>query len=98
MHVSKAKYEEFLVNSPRTKQMRNSLIYKTENSDFIKKESRFSMMNVDFLKEGKKKVSKKLPTPRDGVFWGVSENKLFVFGGDRNKFPYNDLHSFELQN
>jgi hypothetical protein len=39
-----------------------------------------------------------VPEPRDGQSCVLFEgNKLVVFGGDRNKFPFNDLFIFDTK-
>ena len=35
-----------------------------------------------------------VPQPRDGHSANVYEDKMIIFGGDRNKFPFNDLYAF----
>lgn len=37
-----------------------------------------------------------VPFPRDGQSVEVYNNLIIIFGGDRNKFPYNDLYSFNI--
>ena len=38
-----------------------------------------------------------IPEPRDGQSCNLyQKNKLIIFGGDRNKFPFNDLFIFEI--
>lgn len=36
-----------------------------------------------------------LPLPRDGFAMNVKDKKIYIFGGDRNKFPFNDLFFFD---
>ncbi len=38
-----------------------------------------------------------LPYPRDGHSAHLFENNMIIFGGDRNRFPYNDLFVFKLE-
>lgn len=40
--------------------------------------------------------SNNLPTPRDGHSSLLYNSSIIIFGGDRNKYPYNDLYSFLL--
>ncbi len=37
-----------------------------------------------------------LPQPRDGHTSTLYGDRMLVFGGDRNKFPYNDLFIFNI--
>lgn len=41
-------------------------------------------------------ISGHLPLPRDGHTMFVYEQMLVIFGGDRNKYPFNDLFMFKL--
>jgi hypothetical protein len=36
------------------------------------------------------------PMPRDGHTTDMYSKLIVTFGGDRNKFPFNDLHLFQL--
>ena len=39
-----------------------------------------------------------VPAPRDGHTMNAYNNMIIIFGGDRNKFPYNDLFTYNLNN
>ena len=87
----KQKYDDDLLNSPNSKSMKNSLIYKIEQDSIINRKTNY------LLKEGN--IETKVPTvpiPRDGHSCCIFENKLVIFGGDRNKFPLNDLFTFNM--
>lgn len=43
-------------------------------------------------------IHSSVPIPRDGHSCCQFENYLIIFGGDRNKFPLNDLFRFNLTN
>ena len=45
----------------------------------------------DELNENISRIKGELPEPRDGQSVCVSDNDIYVFGGDRFKFPFNDL-------
>ena len=38
-----------------------------------------------------------IPAPRDGHSAFVYNDKMFVFGGDRNTFPFNDMFMFQFK-
>jgi hypothetical protein len=38
-----------------------------------------------------------LPNPRDGHTAVLYGDEMIIFGGDRNKFPFNDLFSFKFE-
>ena len=51
------------------------------------------------FKIGKKvgdSLSGHVPLPRDGQSMNVFNNQLIIFGGDRNKYPFNDLFFFKV--
>jgi hypothetical protein len=77
--------------------MKNSLIYQSDFSDSINLRKRLTHLLVS--RSFSEKLSEKLstlPQPRDGHSAEVFNNQIFIFGGDRNKFPFNDLYSFYL--
>ena len=41
-------------------------------------------------------LSGHLPLPRDGQSMNVYEGNIVIFGGDRNKYPFNDLFLFKV--
>jgi hypothetical protein len=81
--------------------MKNSMIYKLEGtganalkskvSIYIADKSSFNgNVGIDKIRSGI------VPAPRDGHSMNIFNNLLLIFGGDRNKFPYNDLFTFNL--
>ncbi len=51
------------------------------------------------FKSGKKvgdSLSGHVPLPRDGQSMNVFNNQLIIFGGERNKYPFNDLFFFKV--
>jgi hypothetical protein len=91
-----ANYEEMLLNSPSSKKMKLSLIYKMDMSEAQNLKTRVNTMlsyrNItqDIIKPST------LPNPRDGHTATLFGDRMIVFGGDRNKFPYNDLFIFNI--
>ena len=92
--LKKDPYEEMMSKSPKAKKIKFSLIYKMEEEDkqFIKqlaminKTTKFEKMKFGIL-----------PNPRDGHSGLIHSNKMFIFGGDRNTFPFNDLYMFQFK-
>ncbi len=89
-------YEEMLLGSPASKKMKSSLIFKMDVVEAQTLKVRVSTMlsfrnlTPDVVKPGT------VPHPRDGHSAVLYENKMIIFGGDRNKFPYNDLFIFSI--
>jgi hypothetical protein len=88
-----------LLREPNTKKVVLSNIYKLDSADSNMIKQRVSVMlkraqsssHMDFVKTGK------VPDPRDGHSANVFDgNNMIVFGGDRNKFPFNDLYVFKF--
>ncbi len=40
--------------------------------------------------------SSTIPNPRDGHTAQLLGNNMVIFGGDRNRFPFNDLFTFKI--
>ena len=38
----------------------------------------------------------RIPLAKEGESFDLYDNKLIIFGGDRNKYPFNDLYCFNL--
>ena len=85
-------YENEIFVNPGYYQMKHSSIFNLDNKDVHS-----SIFALDMLlpyKVGDKGI--KIPLPRDGQSLNFYNNKLIVFGGDRNKYPFNDLYFFNL--
>jgi len=94
---SKQKYEEDLLKSPNSKAMKNSLIYKMEQSDSVILRSKVSVLLAKSVVLNKEvTIFSSVPIPRDGHTCNLYKNSMVIFGGDRNKFPLNDLFIFTL--
>ena len=90
-------HEALLLKSPNSKKMKNSLIYnmeitdnslnkkKTINNTLIKPQVQVEVKRIGYV-----------PQPRDGHSVNLFDDKMLIFGGDRNKFPFNDLYTFNL--
>jgi len=79
--------------------MKNSMIYKLEGTAANVLKSKVSMYisEKNTLSGASDKIrSGIVPAPRDGHTMNVYNNMIIIFGGDRNKFPYNDLFTYNL--
>jgi len=92
----KQKFDDDLLKSPNSKSMKNSLIYKMEQIDINVIKSKVSVLLVKSNAHKELHIHGSVPIPRDGHSCCVFENKLVIFGGDRNKFPLNDLYTFSM--
>ncbi len=90
-----------ILNSPNTKKMKHSMIYKLEGTgaNILKaKPSIYIFDKNSFTKELEKIRSGIVPAPRDGHTMNIYNDMIVIFGGDRNRFPYNDLFTYKLKN
>lgn len=88
-----------ILNSPNTKKMKNSMIYKLEGTgaNVLKSKVSIYIPEKNSLNTQSEKIrSGIVPSPRDGHTMNIYNNIIVVFGGDRNKFPYNDLFTFKI--
>ena len=91
--INKTDYENEIFVNPGYYQMKHSSIYNLDNKDINN-----AIATLDMLlpyKIGEKGI--KMPLPRDGASLQFFQDKLYVFGGDRNKYPFNDLYIFNLK-
>jgi len=95
---SKHKYEDDLLKSPNSKAMKNSLIYKMEQTDSLILKSKVSvLLNKSVVLNKETTIFSSVPIPRDGHTCNLYNNSMVIFGGDRNKFPLNDLFIFNFE-
>ena len=86
------------MQSPNSRGMKNSLIYKMDSSETFSNKAKLSSI---LLKNKTLKITKlfgSVPMPRDGHSALLYYDTMIIFGGDRNKFPLNDLFIFHLEN
>ena len=85
-----------LLDSFSSKKMKNALIYQMDVNDASAIKNKINTLlgisaaGLDKFKFGV------VPAPRDGHSAVLYKNMMVVFGGDRNKFPYNDLFMFKI--
>lgn len=91
----KEKFDSYLFNCfPSANLMKNSLIYNLElDSEWKKKVSQLASKSNRLNQVS---ISAQIPAPRDGHSALIYRNYMVIFGGDRNKFPFNDLFTFIL--
>jgi hypothetical protein len=91
-------FEEMLMESPKSKKMKISMIYKMDLADANTLRQRVSTLIARSNSYGVKERVRVgiVPAPRDGHSANLYNNNMIIFGGDRNKFPFNDLHIFTL--
>ena len=86
-------YEDIIMGDNKAKNIKNSLIFKIVSED---------MKYINDLAENNKNLRferfkyGEVPVPRDGHTAFMFKGKMFVFGGDRNKFPFNDIFFFDF--
>ena len=85
------KYSEQVLCRPNVIKMRKTLIF-TSNPDKIKEGLNIlSKDEKEKLNENIERIKGEIPEPRDGQTACVDGNNIYIFGGDRFKFPFNDL-------
>lgn len=85
-----------VLNSPNSKKMNVSLIYKTDLADSNTLRQRLSTLLTKTALAKEQFKTGVIPPPRDGHTAVLHNNTIIIFGGDRNKFPYNDLYIFNI--
>ena len=80
---------------PNVVKMRKTLIF-TSDPDKIKEGlNTLSKDEKEKITQDITSIKGELPEPRDGQSVCVDGTKLYIFGGDRFKFPFNDLFVLE---
>ena len=87
-------YEGIIMGDNKVRNIKNSLIFKItqEDANYINN----LVENNKNLKFERFKYGD-VPLPRDGHTSFMYEGKMFIFGGDRNKYPFNDVFFFEYE-
>lgn len=87
-------YEDIIMGDNKARNIKNSLIYKIESED---------AKYINDLSENNKNLKferfkyGEIPVPRDGHTAFMYKGKMFLFGGDRNKYPFNDIYFFDFE-
>lgn len=76
--------------------MKDSIIYNSDSADInnFKNLAKVITNKNELIKNNSKGI---IPCPRDGHSSLIHNNKLIIFGGDRNKLSLNDLYYFNLE-
>jgi hypothetical protein len=94
----KSKYSEQVLVRPNVKMMKASLVYTSIPDDLKNGLKKLEENEKAMIDKESVLIIGSVPEPRDGqstvTFGG---NKLIIFGGDRNKFPFNDLFIFDTK-
>ena len=86
--------EKIVMEDKQVKLMCNSVIFSVtkEDEEYINKEV---SVNKEITQENIR--TGEVPLPRDGHSAEIYNNKMYVFGGDRNKFPFNKIFVFDFE-
>ena len=77
----------------KARNIKNSLIYKIGQED---------VNYINSLAENNKNLKferfkyGEIPLPRDGHTAFMYKDRMFIFGGDRNKYPFNDVYFYDF--
>ena len=86
-------YEDIIMGDNKARNIKNSLIFKISSED---------VNYINSLAENNKNLKferfkyGEVPLPRDGHTAFMYKDRMFIFGGDRNKYPFNDLYFFDF--
>ena len=86
-----SKYADQVLCRPNVVKLRKTLIYTSDPEKIKEGLDTLTKDDKDELNENISRIKGELPEPRDGQSVCVSDNDIYVFGGDRFKFPFNDL-------
>ena len=92
----KNKYEKEIFANSGFHSMKYSSIYTLDDKGVQKAITDLNSILPFKIGNGKDPLTGHVPLPRDGQTMNVYGDKLIVFGGDRNKYPFNDLFYFNL--
>ena len=86
-----------ILSRPNVSKMKNSLIYSSKHDDLVHALKNLSHDEKAMLQKNVVQVIAELPEPRDGMTVNnLRDTHIVVFGGDRNKFPFNDIFFLDL--
>ena len=78
--------------------MKKSLIYTSSGDELHNALNQLGEDEKAMLDKDSGLIVGEVPEPRDGQTVNLYRgSKLLLFGGDRNKFPFNDLYFFDTQ-
>ena len=85
------KYSNQVLCRPNVVKMRKTLIFTSDPEKIKQGLNTLSKDEKEKLNQNIESLKGELPEPRDGQTLCVDGTNIYVFGGDRFKFPFNDL-------
>ena len=85
------KYSDQILCRPNVVKMRKTLIFTSDPEKIKEGLKTLSKDEKEKLNPNIVRIKGELPEPRDGQSVCVEGTDLYIFGGDRFKFPFNDL-------
>ena len=85
------KYADQVLCRPNVVKMRKTLIFTSDPEKIKEGLKTLSKNDKEKLNPNIVRIKGELPEPRDGQSVCVEGTNLYIFGGDRFKFPFNDL-------
>ena len=85
------KYSDQVLCRPNVVKMRKTLIFTSDPEKIKEGLKTLSKDDKEKLNPNIVRIKGELPEPRDGQSVCVEGTNLYIFGGDRFKFPFNDL-------
>ena len=92
------KYSSQVLCRPNVLKMRKTLIFTSDPEKIKKGLNTLSQDEKEKIKPEIQQIKGELPEPRDGQSVCVEGTNIYIFGGDRFKFPFNDLFVLDTVN
>ena len=92
----KNKYEKEIFANSGFHSMKYSSIFNLDDKGVQKAITDLNSILPSKIGNGKDPLTGHVPLPRDGQSMNLYGDKIIIFGGDRNKYPFNDLYFFSL--
>ena len=87
-----------VLSRPNVTKMKKSLIYTSSGDELHNALNQLGEDEKAMLDKDSGLIIGEVPEPRDGQTVNLYRGtKLLLFGGDRNKFPFNDLYFFDTE-
>jgi hypothetical protein len=85
------KYSDQVLCRPNVVKMRKTLIFTSDPEKIKEGLNTLSKDEKEKITQNMSSIKGEIPEPRDGQSVCVNGTDLYIFGGDRFKFPFNDL-------
>ena len=92
------KYSAQILCRPNVLKMRKTLIFTSDPEKIKKGLNILSQDEKEKINSEIQQIKGELPEPRDGQSVCVEGTTIYIFGGDRFKFPFNDLFTLDTVN